>query len=108
MIVETSSNGHGAIFLGHGDGTFSVESQSVSSYPAPLLTGDLNNDGVVDLFYPGLNYYPSFRLSKPNATAGAAYTGPLPSPTDTITATYNGNDVFTPSTSTPIHPVVQP
>jgi hypothetical protein len=106
FILETASYSNGAIFLGHGDGTFSVEPQSVSNFYGFLapLTGDLNNDGVIDLTSESINWY---KLAQPNATAGAAYTGPLPNPTDKITATYNGNDVFATSTSAPINPVVQ-
>jgi uncharacterized protein (TIGR03437 family) len=50
VMPDASGQGHLAILLGHGDGTFGTPSSiAAGSFPFYLATGDFNSDGKLDL-----------------------------------------------------------
>jgi hypothetical protein len=97
-------------FLGHNDGSFLEEPIfRYEGFPgSPAFAADFNGDGQPDIFcsdpfgYGGPDYHQFFILDLAGySTAAAGLTVTLPA-TDEIVATYDGDSLFTPNTSSSI------
>jgi hypothetical protein len=107
VLVENSSDSKGGppfylhTLLGHDNGSFLAEPiVTYGAFPgSQLVSGDFNGDGVDDLVGLLSQTQLSILTMQGYSVASAGLTGFTLPATDEIVATYNGDDLFTASTS---------